>query len=89
MTTKTPLVALYERLLQQQPGFDDARSGFYKKKTKLNDIRQVIATTHNKKRAAEEQAVMDNKGWRKQFRKAQRRTDAGDARPAYPTHHQT
>ena len=30
MTTKTPLVALSERLLQQQPGFDDARSGFTK-----------------------------------------------------------
>jgi hypothetical protein len=70
MTTKTPLVALSERLLQQQPGFDDARNGFYKKKTELNDIRQVIATTHDKKRAAEEQAVMDDKGWRKRFRKA-------------------
>ncbi|OUI60531.1 hypothetical protein AZZ98_004401 [Serratia marcescens] len=33
MTTKTQLVALSERLLQQQPGFDDARSSFYKKKT--------------------------------------------------------
>ncbi|MGP2801705.1 hypothetical protein QRD25_00380 [Serratia marcescens] len=70
MTTKTPLVALSERLLQQQPGFDDARSSFYKKKTELNDIRQVIATTHDKKRAAEEQAFMDDKGWRKRFRKA-------------------
>ncbi|CAI2515901.1 Uncharacterised protein [Serratia liquefaciens] len=70
MTTKTPLAALSVRFLQQQSGFDDARNGFYKKKTELNDIRQVIATTHDKKRAAEEQAVMDDKGWRKRFRKA-------------------
>ena len=70
MTTKTPLAALSVRFLQQQSGFDDARNGFYKKKTELNDIRQVIATTHDKKRTAEEQAVMDDKGWRKRFRKA-------------------
>ncbi len=70
MTTKTPLAALSVRFLQQQSGFDDACNGFYKKKTELNDIRQVIATTHDKKNAAAEQAVMDDKGWRKRFRKA-------------------
>ncbi|MEQ5973484.1 hypothetical protein U2J09_19350 [Serratia liquefaciens] len=69
MTAKTSLAALSTRFLQQQSGFDDARNGFYKKKTELNDIRQVIAVTHDKKRAAEEQAVMDDKGWRKRFRK--------------------
>ncbi|MFP7610087.1 MULTISPECIES: hypothetical protein [Serratia] len=70
MTTKTPLAALSVRFLQQQSGFDDACNGFYKKKTELNDIRQVIASTHDKKNAAAEQAVMDDKGWRKRFRKA-------------------
>lgn len=70
MTAKTSLTALSTRFLQQQPGFDDACNGFYKKKTELDDIRQVIASTHDKKNAAAEQAVMDDKGWRKRFRKA-------------------
>lgn len=70
MTAKTLLTALSTRFLQQQPGFDDACNGFYKKKTELDDIRQVIASTHDKKNAAAEQAVMDDKGWRKRFRKA-------------------
>ncbi|HDJ1438633.1 TPA: hypothetical protein PPN70_001042 [Serratia rubidaea] len=57
-------------IFRQIPSFDDARNSFNKKRNELNDIRQVIAFNHDKKRAAKELAVLDDEGWRQRFRNA-------------------
>ncbi|MBD8454095.1 hypothetical protein [Serratia rubidaea] len=57
-------------IFRQIPSVDDARNSFNKKRNELNDIRQAIAFTHDKKRAAKELAVLDDEGWRQRFRNA-------------------
>lgn len=66
--TMTTTQILGTRLLKRQPGLDEARTTYYEKKAELDNINQVIKTTQDKKRIAEEQCAFEHNDWRKTFR---------------------